>query len=323
MTQASVFLRTSSATSSVVEIAQDCGSPARPRARRAPACAASHRDARSRSPGPGGCRTAVCKRTMRRPDARAMQPVGPALADRVELDPLHDARRRAEVAGFAWRRGSRPRAPAIAAAPADRPRHAAAGGAPAPRPPRPSRGRSASAGRRSRAGHRRRSPPSSASKSASTLRSSLSSPLAARGMMPAPMMLLTSTDTALAACGLLRTRSRIRSRSSAPATPISVSAEDPGARQPSVRRPRPRRHSRASGSRRPGAPARGAPPCAAPPWRWPGRARSPTSAIPAREAREARRPAAAASCPRWRARWCGCAPADPRPSRSRRTCRHS
>ena len=64
------------------------------------------------------------------------------------------------------------------------------------------------------------------------------SPLAARGMMPAPMMLLTSTATALAACGLLRTRSRIRSRKSAPATPISVSAEDPGARQPSVRRPR-------------------------------------------------------------------------------------
>lgn len=53
-----------------------------------------------------------------------------------------------------------------------------------------------------------------------------------------PMMLLTSTATALAACGLLRTRSRIRSRKSAPATPISVSAEDPGARQPSVRRPR-------------------------------------------------------------------------------------
>jgi len=76
-----------------------------------------------------------------------------------------------------------------------------------------------------------------ASQSAFTCESSLSFPLAARAMMPEPMMLLTRTDTALAACGLLRTRSRIRSRSSPPATAISLSADVPATRQPSVRRP--------------------------------------------------------------------------------------
>ena len=47
----------------------------------------------------------------------------------------------------------------------------------------------------------------------------------------------TQALTALAAWGLLRTRSRIRLRRMAPAEAISASADDPVARQPSVRRP--------------------------------------------------------------------------------------
>ena len=58
------------------------------------------------------------------------------------------------------------------------------------------------------------------------------------GMIPAPTILLTRTETAFAACGLLRTKSRMRSRKSAPAIAISTSADVFGARQPSVRRPR-------------------------------------------------------------------------------------
>jgi hypothetical protein len=56
-----------------------------------------------------------------------------------------------------------------------------------------------------------------ASNAALTLASFLSSPVFGRGRMPSPMMLLTSAATPLAACGLLRTSSRARSRSNAPA----------------------------------------------------------------------------------------------------------
>ncbi len=56
-------------------------------------------------------------------------------------------------------------------------------------------------------------------------------------MIPSPTMLLTQALTASAACGLLRTRSRIRLRRIAPAEAISAFEDEPVARQPSVHRP--------------------------------------------------------------------------------------